>query len=36
MNPIWYVLIGFVLGQGAVVLAGYIGELLKERSDERS
>ena len=34
MNPIWYVLMGFVLGQFTVVLAGYLGELLKERSNE--
>ncbi len=28
MSPIWYVLMGFVLGQFAVLLAMYIGELL--------
>ncbi len=28
MSSIWYVLMGFVLGQFAVILAMYIGELL--------
>ena len=34
MNPIWYVLIGYVLGQFTVVFAGYLGEVLKERYNE--
>ncbi len=36
MNPIWYVLIGFIGGQGATVLACYLGELLKENDHELS
>ncbi len=35
ISPIWYVLIGFVLGQFAVLLAMYIGELL-HHDDELS
>ncbi len=27
---IWYVLIGFVLGQGAAVLACYLGTIMEE------
>ncbi len=34
MSAIWYVLIGFVLGQGSVVLAGWFGEILKDRRTE--
>ncbi len=30
MIPLGYVLIGFVLGQGAVLFACYLGEILKE------
>ncbi len=33
MSPIWYVLIGYVLGQVTVVLAGYFGECIKEHTD---
>ncbi len=34
MSPIWYVLIGFVLGQAACVFACYLGEILKEVSHD--
>ena len=34
MNPFWYVILGYILGQCSFVAAGYIGELLKERYDE--
>ncbi len=34
MSAIWFLLIGFVLGQFAVVFAGYLGELLKDRREE--
>ncbi len=34
MSAIWYVLMGFVLGQGAVFFAMYLGQLLKEDTDE--
>ncbi len=34
MNPIWYVLIGFILGQSAAVLASYLGALLKGDANE--
>ncbi len=33
MNFAWFV-IGVVVGQAMVVLAGYLGELLKERREE--
>ncbi len=36
MSAIWFVLIGFILGQGAAVLASYLGELLKENDHELS
>ncbi len=30
MSAVWYVLIGFVLGQGAAAFAAYLGELLRD------
>ncbi len=30
MTPIWYVLIGYILGQVSFFLACYIGELMKQ------
>ena len=31
MSPFWYVLIGYLLGQGSFLFAGYVGELIRER-----
>ncbi len=33
MNPIWYVLIGYLLGQGSCILAMYIGSIFKTGDD---
>ncbi len=33
-SAMWYVLIGFVLGQGAALLACYLGEILKRCGDD--
>ena len=36
MNPLWYLLIGYFLGQGSVLVAGYIGGLIRECTNELS
>lgn len=36
MSPIWYVLIGFVLGQGSYFIACYIGEIIHDNNVSRT
>jgi hypothetical protein len=36
MDAIWFVLIGFVFGQFSIIAAGYLGGLLRERSNDLS